>query len=514
MKIKAVSGIMLTLLLTSMLTLAFNVVPRVTKVFAVEDTNPPVLLDIWVTPTLINDGESITIYADVTDDLSGVETVFPTVQSPTGKQSIQFGGLEYNSSSGLWEKEVTIPQYSENGTWIVPYVDCRDFAQNYKRYEHDVDFIANFTVISLTPDMSPPTLNVIWIVPNVVMDNESIKIYAEVTDDLSGVKFVFPTLKSPSETSGSTLQFGGLEYNSSSGLWEKEVLIPAYSESGVWIIPFVEVGDNVENRDWLWYNIDFIANFTVISSFPDTTPPALHDIWVSPGVINVGESVTVHANVTDDLSGVDFVFPTFLSPSGNQRIQFGGLVYNSSSELWEREVTLPIYSETGKWIVDYVEVGDNANNRAFYRYNIDYIVVFVINPTEITATVDIDPDTLNLKSKGEWITCYIELPEGYNVSDIDVSTIMLNDTIPVSLLDVPAPKPVPTEIGDYDNDGVPDLMVKFNRTELTSHIHNVLGIEYGNVTLTITGEVAGTPFEGSDSIRVICPSTGHSTRKR
>jgi len=125
-------------------------------------------------------------------------------------------------------------------------------------------------------------------------------------------------------------------------------------------------------------------------------------------------------------------------------------------------------------------------------------------PPAITATVNIKPNTLNLKSKGKWITCYIELSEGYDVSDIDVSTVMLNDTIPISLLDVPAPEPVPTEIGDYDSDGVPDLMVKFNRAALTSHIYHVSGITYGNVALTITGQLAdGTMFEGSDTIKVM-----------
>jgi hypothetical protein len=44
-------------------------------------------------------------------------------------------------------------------------------------------------------------------------------------------------------------------------------------------------------------------------------------------------------------------------------------------------------------------------------------------------------------------------------------------------------------------------MVKFDKAEVTA----LLGV--GEATLTITGEVNGTPFEGSDSIRVISPST-------
>jgi len=117
--------------------------------------------------------------------------------------------------------------------------------------------------------------------------------------------------------------------------------------------------------------------------------------------------------------------------------------------------------------------------------------------TAIVATVDVNPSTLNLNSEGEWITTYIELPKGYNVNDVDVSSLKLNNAVSVDLN-------TPTYIGDYGSDGVADLIVKFNRTELTSHIYKVLGIKYGNVTLMITGQlVDGTLFEGSDTIKVL-----------
>jgi len=67
--------------------------------------------------------------------------------------------------------------------------------------------------------------------------------------------------------------------------------------------------------------------------------------------------------------------------------------------------------------------------------------------------------------------------------------------------------PVPTEIGDYDNDGIPDLMVTFNRTMVSEFIISS-GITYGNVALTITGEVDKTPFQGSGTIRVVFPPAG------
>jgi len=118
-------------------------------------------------------------------------------------------------------------------------------------------------------------------------------------------------------------------------------------------------------------------------------------------------------------------------------------------------------------------------------------------PAFVAATIDIDPNALNLRSKGKWITAYIELPEGYDVSNINVSTVMLNGTVSAEL------KPV--TIGDYDNDIIPDLMVKFDRTAVCEFILSK-GITVGNVTLTVSGRLYdGTEFEGCDVICVRMP---------
>jgi len=116
-------------------------------------------------------------------------------------------------------------------------------------------------------------------------------------------------------------------------------------------------------------------------------------------------------------------------------------------------------------------------------------------PVELAARVDIDPNTLNLKSKGKWTTGYIEVPEGYDVHNINVSTIKLNDTIHVDLS-------APTAIGDYDNDLIPDLMVMFSRTDVVQLIV-AEGIEFANVTISLSGRLNdGNCFSGSDVIKV------------
>jgi hypothetical protein len=118
-----------------------------------------------------------------------------------------------------------------------------------------------------------------------------------------------------------------------------------------------------------------------------------------------------------------------------------------------------------------------------------------IIPPIILATVDFDPNTLNLKSNGSVVTVYIELPAGYDVSQINVFSIRLNGTVPALAK--------PTEIGDYDIDGIPDLMVKFDRPSVIALFAGKT--VPGNYVLGVTGTVAGIGFKGTVTIKVISP---------
>jgi len=124
-------------------------------------------------------------------------------------------------------------------------------------------------------------------------------------------------------------------------------------------------------------------------------------------------------------------------------------------------------------------------------------------PPFVTASINIDPDALNLESKGQWITAYLQLPEGYNPKDIDASTIFLNGTnSPVLDPKYGFVTNSSESLVDYNNDGILERMVKFDRATVESFIYDQ-GITYGNVALTITGRLFdGTSFEGTDVISV------------
>jgi len=155
------------------------------------------------------------------------------------------------------------------------------------------------------------------------------------------------------------------------------------------------------------------------------------------------------------------------------------------------------------------------NTHYFIYFALDFTSAYevAIFFAPITATVDIDPDVLNMRSEGKWITLYLELPEGYDVADVNRITVLLNDTITVDSAWID--EPIESLVGDYDSDDIPDLMVKFDRATVIDFIMANAEFEeqgyhkYADVTLAITGTLCnGIPFEGSDTIRAIICGRG------
>lgn len=108
-----------------------------------------------------------------------------------------------------------------------------------------------------------------------------------------------------------------------------------------------------------------------------------------------------------------------------------------------------------------------------------------IDSCTIESTIDIKPDKLNLKSKGKWITAYIQLPDEFDVNDIDVDTIMLHYNI----------GKVHAKWGVVQEN---IFMAKFDR----SQVKELLPSQTGYFELSVTGEVEDKTFEGFDIIKV------------
>ena len=144
--------------------------------------------------------------------------------------------------------------------------------------------------------------------------------------------------------------------------------------------------------------------------------------------------------------------------------------------------------------------GTKPDGRPIYDANITIVKVFFDKIGYESLYLDIDPDTLNLKSKGNYITAYIELPESYDVSNIDMATVSLI----VDGSEIPA-EDFPFSIGDYNNNSIQDLMVKFDRNAVQTAC-----TETGLIEFTLKCKTYyGTSFTGSDDVLVIDKGKEH-----
>ena len=162
--------------------------------------------------------------------------------------------------------------------------------------------------------------------------------------------------------------------------------------------------------------------------------------------------------------------------------------YPSGGNYWSDHVTVDDFSgisqdEFGSdGIVDEPCIID-ANNEDRYP---------LMNPWKppTSATINIHPNTLNLRSESKWIKGFIELPEGYDVSNINAYSIMLDGTVTVDEAKI---------VGNR-------LIVTFDRAKVLSLILEAMEFpsSFTVITLTIMGRLYdGTLFEGTDTIRVV-----------
>jgi len=114
-------------------------------------------------------------------------------------------------------------------------------------------------------------------------------------------------------------------------------------------------------------------------------------------------------------------------------------------------------------------------------------IVRVYEPAEtgelVGARINFEPNVLRSESKRSSVSVFIGLPNGYDVSQIDVSTILLNGLVSPASTDRKGQR----------------LVLRFDRAS----VYSILEVG-DHVLIEVTGKLSdGTPFRGRDYIKVM-----------
>ena len=215
------------------------------------------------------------------------------------------------------------------------------------------------------------------------------------------------------------------------------------------------------------------------------------DVNIIPDEPNEEDIITIVVSGSASQSSSIFEYSNFSKVGTSLHLDlFIDLGIADTPSTWshaEEIGTLPPGTYTLTTRTFYFPTGDLKDTR---------ITEFTVLPELISAEIDIHPDTLNLSSKGKWLTCYIWLPEDYDVADIEPNSVLIENE----------PNDIYAEWIWFE--GQEDVaMAKFSR----SQVLEVLDIN--DVELTVSGELMdGTFFEGTDAIRVIDKGRSHKGR--
>lgn len=217
-------------------------------------------------------------------------------------------------------------------------------------------------------------------------------------------------------------------------------------------------------------------------------PPG--ELRFSPPSTRAGFFITTNPGddtaITAFLAGSPVGSETFITSGSGGGGSFAGVEFGSP---FDRLVIDPADNTNGAFCIDNLMFEANTGI------------------TVIPADLDMMPNTINKKSKGQYITAYIEFPDSaFSPADVDVSTVTIQAVDPVTSAKLYVATGSPTEVGDSNGNGIVDLMVKFDRATAQSWFSSDT-----TATFRVEGHLFnGTAFQGDTSVRIIDAGAEHN----
>ena len=365
--------------------------PTATSTSSQEDVTAPELVELTLgsSEVDVSDGAGmIDVRVKASDDLSGIRSIQLEFGSPTGEQSEGRSAREPVAGTykdGEYAIRLTLPQYSETGTWRLKYVWISDNVGNSREYRPGeltaLGLVASFEVEAMQEDVTTPELVELTLGSSEVDVSDGagmIDVRVKASDDLSGIRSIQLEFGSPTgEQSEGRSAREPVAGTYKDGEYAIRLTLPQYSETGTWRLKYVWISDNVGNsreyRPGELTALGLVASFEVEAMQEDVTTPELVELTLGSSEVDVSDGagmIDVRVKASDDLSGIRSIQLEFGSPTGEQsegRSARDPITGTSNEGEYALRLTLPQYSETGTWRLKYVWISDNVGNSREYR---------------------------------------------------------------------------------------------------------------------------------------------------
>jgi hypothetical protein len=226
------------------------------------DATPPAVTSVSVSPIAIDTSgasATVTVSLHATDEFSGVHDTSARFRSPSGQLLfVNFAAANLAAGTaldGTYTQTVTVPRYSEQGTWNLVLVSATDNATNTRGYTGqallDAVGAVGFTQTG-TGDTAPPQAVSASVSPSTVDTSTTaatISVTVLLIDDFSGtqsasLRFVGPSGQLLSVNVAAADLVGGSALD---GTYTKTATVPLFAEQGSWTLTLLTVVDQATN---------------------------------------------------------------------------------------------------------------------------------------------------------------------------------------------------------------------------------------------------------------------------
>ncbi|MBS4200614.1 hypothetical protein KHA93_13325 [Bacillus sp. FJAT-49732] len=372
------------------------------EVFTVQnpdgDYTPPTLEELEVSTETAQIGDKIDFSVKASDDKSGVDKVYVSIGGKHGSSAEV--ELTYDDKNEVWTGSYVVSKYDTAGNKNITIIlSDKNGNNDFVLTDKNINFVIEKT------DSSSITIGEIKVTPEVNV-NEELIISAEVTNEESGLRYVYAIMNYDNEDS----RYVRLFYDSIENKWIGTYKVQQNDFDGEWSLT-IEAIDHDGNVGYKEGPAFIIHNPNV-----DTVPPTLESLNVSKFVGKPGETIHFEAKLYDNQSGVESAeiqlkeFDYYLS---DKRIT---LTYDVSKDAWVGSYTIPNYSSAGLHEIS-IEAYDKAGN-FMRKYIQDYLIIVNDNPdytNPVIENIDFNPKNATVGDTIEIIADAHDLDSGIKV---------------------------------------------------------------------------------------------------
>lgn len=259
--------------------------PTQFTVQGVDDRIPPSIVSATFSPNKVDtsiSNQPVIVTVHLRDDLAGMDGsmslssymqcsisfVSPSKEQRVGTYFAPAMRASGNQYDGVYTNTLWLPRYSGPGTWSLDSLSLSDAAGNRQTIDLagalDLGLQVDFTVQG-AGDTSPPQMRALDYFPRRIdtsYSNQTISFSVRLADAMSGMSnyvswgYAHLSFLSPSKGQSAGISFNSWTRTAGTdwdGVYTNSMILPRYSETGVWTLQYFDMTDAAGNRttlDW------------------------------------------------------------------------------------------------------------------------------------------------------------------------------------------------------------------------------------------------------------------------